>query len=851
MADDDCGRQSPRAAGAGSPFNLKRYFSLTSLLCTLLIAAALGWICQHLALRDLVHQAEESNRALTRAMANSMWPKLALLVEESPAMTPTAIRERIDATGLRDATVRLMRNTEVMKVKVYHLQGRTVFSTDLDQIGEDKIHNLGFAGAAAGRTVSDLTHRDTFDSFEGTIQDLDVLATYSPILDERGGVVAVFEIYSDVTHLIEHIRKTRTIVALAVVGLLGVLYVLLHLLVARAQALIDRQSAALRATMTQLAETNNQLDQRIQERTAVLRAVNRSLRSEIEERREAEEKLRLAACVFDSSAEGIVITGIDERIIAVNRAFSAVTGYRADEVLGQTPRILQSGRQDTAFYTDLWQRLQGSGQWQGEVWNRRKNGEIYPEWLSISVIRDHNQQPTHYVGVFSDISSIKASQEKLDFLAHHDPLTGLANRLLFTEQVEQTIRKAIRDNGRFALLFIDLDHFKHVNDSLGHEVGDRFLQAVAARLQGQLRDSDTIARLGGDEFTLIIDNIADGRDAALVAQKVIDALRAPIDVDQHELYVTASVGISLYPDDGEDVQTLVKHADTAMYQAKAHGRNAFHFYAPEMTAYATERLQLEAQLRRSLAQGEMEVLYQPQVDIGGDELLGVEALLRWNHPTQPSIAPLKFIPIAEETGFIGELGVWVMRTACRQLARWDAEGLHVPHMAVNVSARQFERPEFVAQVAAILAETGVRAERLELEITESILMQTDNAYQILEDLRALGVCLSVDDFGTGYSSLSYLKRLPIQKLKIDRSFIMDLATDANDAAIIRAVIALARTMDLDTVAEGVESAAQADFLRAEGCTIAQGFHYARPMRGDALADWAGIKAARVRRVRVA
>ena len=812
---------------------------MTSFICTLAIAAALGWIYQYVALKELLHQSQDSNTALGRVFANSLWPRFASLVNDSPQLDRQALTERVAREGLREAVAQLMFQTGVVKIKVYNLDGLTVFSTEVQQIGEQKKNNIGFAAAIAGEAKSDLTHRDTMDAIEGTMQNLDVLATYQPIRDPEGRMVAVFEVYTDVTHLVAHSTQTQRLIVGAVITLLGLLYLLLRLLVARAQEIIERQSNALSDTLEQLALTNTMLDQRIQERTAALSESNEALRSEIEERRHVEDKLRLAAGVFDSSIEGIIITDADENIVAVNRAFTQVTGYSEVEVLGKTPRLLQSGRQSPEFYASLWDSLQRQGRWQGEIWNQRKDGAIYPEWLSISAVRDSFSNVSHYVAVFSDITAIKDSQKQLDFLANHDPLTGLANRRMFNQRVEQVVARAQHTNEQFALLFVDLDHFKNVNDSLGHHVGDEFLRGVAQRLESQLRASDILARRGGDEFIFLIENITTSHDAALVAQKLINALNQPLTIDQHELFITASIGISLFPGDGEDVHTLVKHADTAMYQAKAHGRNAFHFYAPEMTIYAMERLQMEAQLRRSLENDEMRVHYQPQVDATTGVLVGVEALVRWQHPERGLVPPLKFVPVAEESGFICELGNWILEESCSQLARWQAEGIDIPRLGINVSVRQFERPDFVRQVAKILEMTGVDPGRIELEITESILMQTDNAYQILEDLRLLGVTLAVDDFGTGYSSLSYLKRLPIQKLKIDRSFIMDLATDSNDAAIVRAVIALARTMELETVAEGVENDTQAAFLLAEGCSTIQGFLYGQPMTADGFAAWAG------------
>ena len=559
---------------------------------------------------------------------------------------------------------------------------------------------------------------------------------------------------------------------------------------------------------------------------------------DVSERLRAEEKLRLSAAVVESTQEGILITDAKVRIVAVNRAFTEITGYREQEVLGRKPGFLASGRHGRDFYQALWASIRAAGSWQGELWNRRKNGEIYPEWLTINVVRDAEDKAIHYVGVFSDISQLKQSQSQLEYLAHHDPLTGLPNRLLFTARLEYALQRAERNDAQGAVLFLDLDRFKHVNDSLGHNTGDELLRQVSGRLGLAVRREDTVARLGGDEFTVLVENLRDGDGAAILADKLIHALVDPFEVEDRKLFIGVSIGISVYPKDGRTVDQLLRNADAAMYRAKEEGRNTYRFYTEEMTALALEHIELQSQLRHAIESGQLVLHYQPQVDINDGRLIGLEALVRWEHPEQGLMPPLRFIPMAEDTGLILPLGEWVLRAACFQGRDWLDSGIDFGRVSVNVAGKQLQRGDLLAVVRGALEDSGLPPERLELEITESFVMkEAERAIGLLRAIRALGVKLAIDDFGTGYSSLAYLKLLPFDKLKIDKSFVRDLAHDENDAAIARAVIALGHSLQFTVIAEGVETEAQRECLLRDGCDEAQGYLFGRPMPAGQIENY--------------
>ncbi len=548
------------------------------------------------------------------------------------------------------------------------------------------------------------------------------------------------------------------------------------------------------------------------------------------QRKRFERQLRLAAHVFEHSGEAIMITDRANNILEVNSAFERMTGYSAAEVRGQNPRLLASSRNRANDYQAMWQAIQAEGLWQGEMWDRHKDGHVYPKLLTISVVRNPHGEIDYHIASFTDISAQKAAEERICKLAHHDALTGLPNRLHLGIALEQALANARREGIELALLFIDLDRFKQINDTLGHNVGDQLLIEVAERLKACLRENDLVARLGGDEFVVLAQGTSAVLAASHIAEKIIERFAEPFQLAGHALRSSPSIGIGLYPNDGGDSETLMKNADTAMYHAKAMGRNNYQFYDPAMNQASSDRLLLESRLHEALARDQFSVHYQAQVDPASGALLGFEALVRWNHPDQGLIPPDRFIPIAEESGLILPLGEWVLDTACAQLAAWKAAGHTGYRIAVNLSLQQLRQTGLVERVANTLDRHGLDGHELELEITESSAMHDAEAtIRTLRALRELGVELAIDDFGTGYSSLAYLKLLPIQRLKLDRGFVKDIETDPNDAAICSATIALAHALGLEVIAEGVESEAQRAYLRQLGCDLMQGYLFARPL----------------------
>lgn len=563
-----------------------------------------------------------------------------------------------------------------------------------------------------------------------------------------------------------------------------------------------------------------------------------AVKEDITSQKRAEDLLRMNATVFDTINEAILVTDSEGTIKTVNPAFSRITGFQAHEVIGRNPRILSSGRHDDAFYREMWSSLVQRGYWNGEIWNRRKDGSVFPEWLSLAVIKDSQGKAQEYVAVFSDISQRKHDEEQIRRQANYDALTSLPNRSLLVDRLASSLKSAQREHWQVALLFIDLDRFKGVNDSLGHVAGDELLQLVGERLKTCVREADTVARFGGDEFVIVLEDISKANDVAEIAKQILYRMSQPFPLSRGEVFVGASIGITLYPDDAGDADTLLRNADMAMYRAKDQGRNNYQFFTLAMNEQVQQRIDLERDLRAAIEKRELVLFYQPLVNARDGCMAGVEALIRWNHPTLGMLAPNRFIPLAEETGLIGPIGDWVLESACRQGAVWQREGLDLV-VNVNVSSLQLKLGLGIEEVDQVLSDTGLQPQYLNLEVTESLMMENaDHSLAWMRAVRALGVSLSVDDFGTGYSSLSYLKRFPMNTLKIDREFVRDVPADQGDASLIHAIIAMADSLGLKVVAEGVETREQEEFLRQAGCDVLQGFLFSKPLRVDQVRAFA-------------
>ncbi|MGE0080172.1 MAG: PAS domain S-box protein [Thiohalomonadaceae bacterium] len=558
---------------------------------------------------------------------------------------------------------------------------------------------------------------------------------------------------------------------------------------------------------------------------------------DITDRKHEENQLRLWATVFEDSRQGIFITDEERRIISANRAFQEITGYTMEEMLGQNPRMFASGEQDRAFYQNMWASLNTTDHWQGEIWDRRKNGEVFPLYTSITATRDAQGELQNYIAICTDISERKAAEERIRYLAHHDVLTGLPNRALFEDRLEQAIAHAQRTETRLGVMFVDLDRFKNINDSLGHHLGDELLKQVGARLRACVRMDDTVSRQGGDEFILLTSELGDAADAGHVAKKIIDAIAEPFRLDGNEIRITASIGIAIYPEDGADGDTLIRNADAAMYLAKERGRNNFQFFIRELNLRALKRISIESALRRAVDQGDLVLHYQPQVNIWSGVLSGTEALVRWQWHDR-LVPPAEFIPIAEESGLIHPIGEWVLAEACRQQRSWMNAGLRPVTMAVNISAAQFHRKELLRVLQDIISSHCATPTQLEMELTEGMIMQDAEAsIGLLGALKEMGVTLAIDDFGTGYSSLNYLRRFRIDRLKVDQSFVRDLDKDPADRAITEAIIALGKSLGLRVIAEGVERHLEIELLRESRCDELQGFYFAPPLAADAFVEW--------------
>lgn len=679
-------------------FNLSRYFLTLSFILLVLAAGLLGPLYRQISLQQMTILAEDRNVAMARVVENSLGDVLIPLLAATVGRDARVLRAEVEAQAIYAKAVSLMRNTAVVKIKVYNRLGVTVFSTDAAQIGESKLDSPGFKAAISGNVLSEMTQAGAISSLEGGRAAVDILSSYVPMRGESKAVEGVLELYQDISPYTAALRSGLWWMTAGLLAVLAGLYMMQFLLIRRADGFLRSQEGKLKAA-------HDNLEMQVEARTQELRRTNRLLEGEVMERRQAE--------------------------------------------------------------------------------------------------------------------------SKLNYLAYHDPLTGLSNRRRFIEHLEESLLEAARHKQRLAVLFIDLDQFKQVNDSLGHAVGDELLISVASRLAEHVRLVDILARLGGDEFICLMEAVRSESEVSTLAEEIVAAFDASFNLDEHELFLSASIGVSLFPEDGQTVVDLMRNADTAMYRAKAKGRGCYRFYAPEMTIEAKKHIQMENLLRRALDNGELSVHLQPQIEAISGRMVGAEALVRWRSPELGSVPPGQFIPVAEESGIIIKLGNWVLRESCRQVMQWQMSGFSLPQLSVNLSVKQLERPEFIDTLDDILCETGMDPACLKLEITESVVMQVGNAFDVLERLRALGITLSLDDFGTGYSSLSYLKMLPVQQLKIDQTFVVGIGINPDDEAIIRSVLAMAQSLGFEVVAEGVETEAQAGFLTNLGCHKLQGFLHGR------------------------
>ncbi|AUI68238.1 GGDEF domain-containing phosphodiesterase [Beggiatoa leptomitoformis] len=583
-----------------------------------------------------------------------------------------------------------------------------------------------------------------------------------------------------------------------------------------------------------LLNNRQRLEAEIDTRTQELERQNHCLQLEVQERKKIEAQLHLAASVFQASREGIIITDSHANIISVNQAYTDITGYTEAECLGENPRFMTSGKHPNSFYQRMWESILTIGHWSGEIWNRRKSKEVYPAWLSISAVKNERKEITHFVGIVTDNSLQKRSEEKIKQLAYYDALTGLPNRLLFQENLTQVLKRAYRENHRVALLLINIDGFKDINDALGHPVGDQVLCHLGKCLTHTLEhEAPMIARMGGDEFAVLLDNLERIQDeieiTAHIATRILSSLNHAVIIEGHEIFLSISIGIAIYPQDGTELSNLLKNVDIAKYEAKSKGRNSYRFFTKNDNAEAHKRLTLQNALRYALEREELFLCYQPLLEANTQKITGVEALLRWQHPTFGLISPIEFIPLAEESGLIIPIGEWVLETACRQSYQWQQQGLMPIRMAVNLSVRQFNQPDLIERIVNVLKQTGLSPHWLKLEITESLAMNcATKTVQTLKILKSLGVHLAIDDFGTGYSSLSYLKQFNLDILKIDRSFIADMSTQ-NDITLVTSLIKMAHGLNMQVVAEGVETEQQFNLLRANGCDFVQGFFFYKPL----------------------
>jgi diguanylate cyclase (GGDEF)-like protein/PAS domain S-box-containing protein len=785
-----------------SNFKLTRYFSIACLIGMLIVVAVLVFFYRQFAFAALAQQEARNNANLAQVFASTLWPSHANYVKGASAIPKTELQQRPEVARIREDVLRQMHGLSVVKAKIYNLEGLTVFSTDPKQIGGDQGTNGGFLAAKAGETTSEITFRDRFDAFEQVINDRNLVSSYVPIRTHQGAPIeGVMEVYSDVTGHVENLRSTTLKIAVVVLGSLSVLYFFLFSIVRRGERVIHTQAAEELRAIKLADATRAQL-----------------------------------AAIVEGSNDAIVSRAPDDTIVSWNAAAERMFGWSAEIALGTSFSSLLSSAGEA-----LPQHFEGVLRGEIHPWFEEvrpcKDGSSIHVQTTLSAVKDEHGNILFVSCNMRDVTERVKAEQHIQQLATKDALTGLPNRGMLMEQIQISIARAARLKTAVALMFVDLDRFKEVNDALGHAAGDELLRECAKRLTGCVREVDIVARLGGDEFVVVLTDIIDNALVSTTADRILKLLSAPYNLHGHDALASASIGICLYPADGDDAATLTKNADIAMYHAKELGRNNFQFYAEEMNQRRAQRLQLERELRAALENNEFVLHYQPQVDIRSGAILGAESLIRWQHPTRGLLYPGEFVPVAEETGLVIPIGDWVLNHACRTIKDWRAKAVGIPYIVVNVSPGQLS-DALVTQVRQALVNHGIEPAWLMLEITETMLMeQVEEAILILRRIRALGIRIAMDDFGTGYSSLSVLQRLPLDTLKIDRSFVSAIDDDSDNAravAIIGAIIAIAKELNLSVVAEGVESPTQLAFLRTLNCDAYQGYLYSKAVDTQSL-----------------
>ena len=775
-------------------FKLKHYFSIVSLIAIAVSAVTLSSYYRHTTIEQLIEVEERSYLALTQTIANTIWPKYHDFLKQAESLPRAQLVKHPLSEMLHNDVAEMVQGLPILKIKIYDIKGKILFSTDLAQTGKVKPANYsGSKVALTGKVISKIRYREKFNKIDGSdVYDLKVLSSYLPIkrgLDNK--VVGVIEIYTDISDTLSEIENKQYKVVGIVLVILGLLYLVLYIFIAKANKILIRQHKKLK----QATEVSSRFGR-----------------------------------LLDSSSNEIYIFNADNFYFThVNRGGRDNLGYSIEELYELKAWDLNVGISQNEFLSYLEPLCKlGHKQLNFEAIYKRKDGSTYP--VDVRLQLSSLEDPPVYVAMVLDITERKKAEDQLNYLAYYDNLTGLPNRRLFIDRLQQAMKEANRNEKLVAVLFVDLDRFKKINDSMGHETGDILLKEAAQRLRNCVRESDTVARLGGDEFTLVLSSILHVDNAINVAEHILENFSSPFHIKNLDLFISASIGITLYPLDDNSADDLLRDADTAMYHAKENGRNNFQFYNNEMTARVEERLKLERELREALARNEFILFYQPQVDTENGTVVGMEALIRWQHPQQGLIEPDHFISVAEETGLIIPIGKWVLQEACKQTQLLHTSGVPPIHVSVNLSARQLEDPGLVQMVDQVLKETGFEPALLDLEITEGMLMSDmDRVIQTLEELSALGVTISVDDFGTGHSSLAYIKRFPISTLKIDRSFIRDTPENKDDMSITIAIINMAYALGLKTVAEGVKTKEQFDFLKQYKCNMIQGYYFSKPI----------------------